>query len=535
MGAYIKEQGSTKVLMVNDKPFVMLAGEVHNSNSSSVKVMEGVWDKALALGMNALCLPVTWEMIEPWEGCFDFRIVDGLIAQAREKGGKINFLWFGAWKNAECMYAPSWVKTDLERFRRAEVVKGENRSSIGNMGGHGRPYSTLSAFCANTLEADCRAFHRLMEHIKEVDELETTVVCVQVENETGLLGAARDHSDAADEAFAAPVPVEFISYMKSHTASMAPDVKEAVEQGAEEGSWAEVFGPVADEVFQTFYTASYCNAVAEAGKQAYDLPMSCNCWLNKAADKPGDYPCGGPVARMHEVWDFCAPAIDVYAPDIYVPTFIQVCEEYRKNGNPLFIPECATHSYAAPRMVYCVGHHHAMCYSPFGFEEMGEPFNAMQGFLFGMDVNDPALKTPQSVAEYKAYADALKNMMPLITEHYGSPTLQATCAEDKEHKMVTFGSIGALTIFDMPMLDKKNGVVLSVQTEDNGGYMLVGHAMLAFTSLDPEKPHVDILDMEAGHFENGEWVMDIRLNGDETAFLKFEEPTILRYRGFNYK
>ncbi len=39
---------------------------------------------------------------------------------------KIGFLWFGAWKNAQCYYAPEWVKQDLNRFARAQVEKGKN-------------------------------------------------------------------------------------------------------------------------------------------------------------------------------------------------------------------------------------------------------------------------------------------------------------------------------------------------------------------------------------------------------------------------
>ena len=42
MYPYIKQQNGTKLLMVEDKPFIMLAGEVHNSNASSVEYMEGV-------------------------------------------------------------------------------------------------------------------------------------------------------------------------------------------------------------------------------------------------------------------------------------------------------------------------------------------------------------------------------------------------------------------------------------------------------------------------------------------------------------
>ena len=113
MYPYIKQQNGTKLLMVEDKPFIMLAGEVHNSNASSVEYMEGVYDQADRLGMNTLLLPVSWELVEPREGVFDFSLVDGLIEQARRRGKKLSFLWFGAWKNAQCYYAPEWVKTCL--------------------------------------------------------------------------------------------------------------------------------------------------------------------------------------------------------------------------------------------------------------------------------------------------------------------------------------------------------------------------------------------------------------------------------------
>jgi len=73
---------------------------------------------------------------------------------------------------------------------------------------------------------------------------------MQVENETGILGAAREHSDLADALFAGPAPADLVSYMKSHTANMAPDVKTAVEAGAWEGSWEECFGSVAEEAFE---------------------------------------------------------------------------------------------------------------------------------------------------------------------------------------------------------------------------------------------------------------------------------------------
>lgn len=123
----LKQQANGTVLTLHDKPYIMLAGEVGNSNSSSVEYMEGVWQTAEQLGMNTLLLPITWDQVEPEEGQFDFSLLDGLVLQARGKGKHLVLLWFGSWKNAECMYAPAWVKTDLQRFRRGQIVKGKTK------------------------------------------------------------------------------------------------------------------------------------------------------------------------------------------------------------------------------------------------------------------------------------------------------------------------------------------------------------------------------------------------------------------------
>ena len=51
----LKQQANGTVLTLHDKPYIMLAGEVGNSNSSSVEYMEGVWQTAEQLGMNTCC------------------------------------------------------------------------------------------------------------------------------------------------------------------------------------------------------------------------------------------------------------------------------------------------------------------------------------------------------------------------------------------------------------------------------------------------------------------------------------------------
>ena len=505
---------------------------------------------------------MTWEMVEPVEGEFHFEVLDQLIDQAREYGMKIGILWFGSFKNAECMYAPEWVKRDLERFHRGQIVKGKNKAGrrVSPTLPVTIPYTTISYLSENAMQADARAFGKMMQHVREYDEAEGTVITVQVENETGLLGNAREVSDEADAAFAGEVPQEFASYMRSHTEYMEEDIRAAVEAGAEKGSWSEVFGAAAEEIFSAYHVTSFVEYVAKAGKDAYDLPMTANCWLDKAADTPGDYPSGGPVTRVHEVWDYCAPSIDVYCPDIYVPYFNKVCDRFVKSGtNPLYIPEAATHSYAAPRMVYTVGHYHAMCYSPFGFDDIGKPFSAAQGYLFGMDVTDPALKTPQNFEEYAALGKILREAMPLLAERYGTTDLQAVCAERETEKKkslglpedmkpmerlmaeaaattkMIFGDLGVSAGFGGMMRPRNDGVLLVCRTKENEVYMIGEQCDIQLFSADSEKTNLDILRLEEGTFEHGAFVPGRRFNGDEAAQLKLDKPGVLRLQWFTYE
>lgn len=528
----IRELNHRPVLYVDDRPFYIIGGEVHNSDASSPAYMEKIWKIADDLGMNTLFLPASWELCEPEEDVFDFSIIDELITQAREWKKRIVFLWFGSWKNAEMMYAPAWVKKDRNRFKRAQIIKGEDKS-LRHFFGMEQAYYSISYLCREAMQADGKAFAQFMKHLKEFDSARHTVIGVQVENETGLLGAAREHSDDADRAFDQNVPEEFVKWMRSHTDTMYEDVKASVLTGKESGSWREVFGENADEIFSAYHISGFVNYVAEQGKKEYGLPMFANCWLAGRDGKPGDYPSGGPVTRMHEVWRYRADAIDVLCPDIYVKEFMDVCDDYSRN-QPLLIPEAAVHSYAAPRLAYCIGHYHAMGYSPFGFDDIGKPFSAVQGFMFGMDVNDPALKTPQNFEEYAWFGKTLHELMPLFAVAYGTDALQAVAAERRsDRNIMDFGKLKISAVFNGPLIRAmENGVAVALREKEDEYYILAYHAMLAFSASDAK--NLDILEFEEGIYKDGKWIGGRRLNGDEAAVLTYEEPKLLRLKIFTY-
>ena len=534
-GPYLGNRNGQKILMVEEKPFIMIAGEVHNSSASNAEYMKPIWEKADALNLNSVLLPVYWELIEPKEGEFDFSLVDSLILQARKHKKKIGFLWFGAWKNAQCYYAPEWVKCDLQRFERAQLEKGVNFKVLENV--HGLAYSTLSAFCEETKNADAKAFAKLMEHIRRIDGEEHTVITVQVENETGLLGGAREHGEKAEYQFAQPVPEAFVQYLQTIYEELTPELsdviaaKDKVRAGC---TWTELFGEMAEEVFQAYYTAEFVETVTKAGKEKYNLPMILNCWLDKG-QKPGKYPTGGPVAKLLPIWKYAAPSIDVYGPDIYIPAFLPTCDMYVKNENPLYIAECATHSYAGIRELYVVGHYHGMCYSPFGFEDIGQPFTIMQGALFGMDTEDELLKIPQDPDEYAKINALLSGMMPLLGEAYGTGKLQASISEKGKQDKLQFSVYDYEITYESKFLQIKSGACLILEQEENSFYVIARDCGITVRSKKEETPYTDFLSVEEGHFTDGQFVSECRLNGDEITTMTFEGVHLLKIKLFSYR
>ncbi|KAL3467375.1 glycoside hydrolase superfamily [Aspergillus heterothallicus] len=373
-----KTQGG-KELVVNGRAFLMLAGELQNSSLTSGEYMDTAWQNLVNTHYNTVLGCVTWEMIEPVEGQFSFEELDKVILGARKHGLRLVLLWFGSFKNGISTYVPAWVKTNPKRFPRAKLRKAGGVLETGDV---------LSIFYDEAPKADATAFAQLLRHIKEVDEKHSTVIMVQVENETGLLGDSRDASTEAEKRFSQPVPKDLISFLGDDWTNLHVDLQSNLShfkaQPNPRGSWTEVFGkgPRTDELFMAYHYAQYLNRVASAGKAEYPIPMYTNVWQNYVGEDgdndfpiiagggglPGDYPSGGGTSNVLDIWQKFAPSLDLIAPDVYLNEYTSSCAKYRHRNQPLFIPEQRRDEYGARRIWAAYGSYQALGVSPFGID-----------------------------------------------------------------------------------------------------------------------------------------------------------------------
>lgn len=435
-------------------------------------------------------------------------------------------------------YVPSWVKTNPKRFPRAKLRKARGVLATADV---------LSIFHLEREEADIVAFSNLMVHLKEFDEDHSTVLMVQVENETGLLGDSRDSCPAANQRFAEAVPKRLVHFLEDEWGSLHPDLKEILSCGRTtekptypEGNWEEVFGkgPRTDELFMAYHYATYVNEVATAGKDIYPIPLYTNTWMNYTGENsdnmfsvvaggggmPGDYPSGGPVSNVLDIWQKFAPHLDFISPDIYLNDYESSCAKYRHRNQPLFIPEQRRDDYGARRIWIAYGSYAALGASPFGIDTVDpedSPFTKHFGLL--SSVSALVLQAQRNPGTSVGFCfDELPKRPPVdpakpITRRWG----------DFE--------IAIEPCFVFGKQDTGAGMVIYL-----GGarFLLIGWGFqVRARSLSPKATFTGILNFQekiVANRETGELKTQRWLNGDETrsgksAMMPSEDPD---YGGF---
>lgn len=492
-------------LLVDGAPFVMFGGQAQNSSNYPLalnKVFAAIKDA----NANTLEIPVAWEQIEATEGKFDFSYVDTLVAEARKNKVRLVLLWFGTWKNTGANYAPEWVKFNNARFPRM-------------LDQEGKPIYCLSPQGEETLKADKKAFVALMTHIKKIDDVQRTVIMMQVENEVGTYGYARDYGPKAEAQFNGPVPDEVLKRKKSPVALAAS------------GTWKQVYGDYADEYFHAYSVAKYIGDIAKAGRDVYNLPMYVNNSIRDSLEEPvkpwnKNFASGGPTFDVIDIYKAAAPAIDFAAPDIYSPDsrkFVATLDKFQRPDNALAVPEMSN----APeyvRYAYLVLGRGAINFSPFGID-----YADYSNFPLGHKATDKTMTEP-----YGKIFGAFRPMERQWAKWaYEGRTYGVAEGDDRQPQKLALKGWNATISFrewqfgeaqyfkdvkDLPAgTDKPNGGVAIAQIADNEFIIVGQHARVKIDSAEG-KPTMWARVEEGYYDKSGKWIMERNWNGDQTDY-----------------
>lgn len=475
-------------LKVDGKPYFILGAQVNNSSNYSATLPE-VWPAIKDVDANTIVMPIAWQQIEPRPGRFDFSFLDRFLRQSRQHRVHAILLWFATWKNGAPNYCPSWVKLDNSRFPRVVDRKG-------------RLVNSLSPLAKTTLDADRTAFAALMTHLKAVDPRHT-VIMVQVENETGTYGSRRDYSAAASRLFNGPVPRRLVRAL-----------------GLRPGTWTQVFGRHAADLFHAWNIARFVNKVAAAGKAVYPLPMYVNAALRGPFhhQPPRPYEYGGPTYNAIRVWKVAAPDINVIGPDIYMRSsrlYCKVLQQYHRFDNPLFVSETGNAPVYARYLFATLGHQ-GIGFSPFGIDYTG-----YSNYPLGARRIDAHTFAPLAL-EYRL----LRPMDSLLASLSFEGRVYGVSEPDNRHsQFIRLGRWEAKVSYDMPMFGDSpykrprplDGGAIIARLGPNEFLVTGVHARVSFALAQRHSNEFMIFNrVVQGTYRYGTWKFMRIWNGDET-------------------
>jgi hypothetical protein len=248
--------------------------------------------------------------------------------------------------------------------------------------------------------------------------------------------------------------------------------------------------------------STFVDRVARAGLEEHPLPVYTNAWLGPQpnAQLPGQYPSGGPVSRMIDVWQIGAPSLDFLAPDIYIEDFAGTLAAYDVAGNPIFIPEARPD----PGLAFiAVGAYRAIGFHPFGIDAVLDSDELFRAF------------------------STMQSMSRVITDAQAAGRIHGFRVVTGDQEQV---ELGGYTVTISGPLDTRGmfGAGTGEQAEVLIGYGLVLHtgedeflvvargASLRFSHTDAI---VELDTLTEGVFNDGRWVPGRTLNGDERYWM----------------
>jgi len=505
----LAQDGEGTQLLVDGSPFIILGAQSENTSASNLEDVEVVYRDLDAVHANSATIPISWSLLEPEPGKFDFHLVDGIIEGARRHHLKLILLWFGTSKNGLMGFTPDWIKTDRTTYFRVRDARGDEQYAIS-------PLSTAA------LKADQRAFSALMSHIREFDQRDHTVIMMQIENEDCLYPEDRDYSVAANRAFAGQPPPELMSYLVKHREGLTPALQSAWKLTGYRttGSWTNIFGDMAPEVFSAWAISSYIDGIAEAGKAQYAIPYYINVPLiNSGQVRAGDWPSGTANSQVFDIWKAIAKHIDIIAPDIYRIDFPQQAAFYNRSDNVLFVAEVGIAPYYAPYVFTTLAGMNGIGYTPFGID---------RGYEYSSELN-------AGQAALEENFRVLRPLLPLIARNRYRGTLFPIVLDMYRHESLAIplgDSLTAVVHFDEKFVadteaHRGGGIIIKLAADR---FIVAGEGFhINFAELKGLPRDAECLSVEEGTFDGETWITKRVITGDRgNVSLRLHQPSILQ-------
>jgi hypothetical protein len=244
------------------------------------------------------------------------------------------------------------------------------------------------------------------------------------------------------------------------------------------------------------------------------LPLYVNAALRDPISNPSasNYESGGPTDNVIPIWKAAAPAIDLLAPDIYLPESekaLKVIELYDRSDNPLFVPEIGSGE-VFTRYFYPVLAHGGIGFSPFGIDDngIGEKKEETEARLASI-AQEYAMAGPmmRELAKW-----SFEGKIKSVVEH--EDHAEQTIDLGSWQTTVSFGGAGRQTV---QANARPIGKAMVVQLGENE-FILIG--TLCHFTFKPvganEGKAWQYLKVEEGQYENGVFKLLRIRNGDET-------------------
>jgi len=272
------------------------------------------------------------------------------------------------------------------------------------------------------------------------------------------------------------------------------------------------------------------------------LPMYCNAALRDPFHPgiPGAYESGGPTDNVLDIWKAAAPAIDLLAPDIYLPEYekyTRILDLYQRPDNALLVAETGN-SIPYARYFFAVLGHQAIGFSPFGMD-----FTGYNNYPLGA-----AKVNPETVAGFAVNYELVRPMARKLAELSMRGKLHGVSEDPANHEQtIDLGAWRATVTYGLPQFgpaksppgnpQPMGGVVIGELGPNE--FLVAGfHARVSFDVADrSRKLKMQFARVEEGTFqEDGTWKFLRIWNGDQAdwGLNLTEAPQVLRVRLATY-